>query len=101
MCWLALFGLILAPVNWAWLGLGAAGLATVIFLNRRFYTFLQVRQGLAFALTAVPLHLLYFLVASLGFAIAYAIFHSGRTGGWLSGRRSDSVCAPIKPRASK
>jgi Glycosyl transferase family 2 len=48
----------------------AALLALVIAINLPFYRFLAGRGGWGFALRAIPLHLLYFLCAAGGFAIA-------------------------------
>jgi glycosyltransferase involved in cell wall biosynthesis len=54
----------------AWAALAA--LAVVVFLNRRFYAFLAVKRGAAFAVTCIPLHFLYFLCSAAGFAYAWA-----------------------------
>jgi GT2 family glycosyltransferase len=56
------------------LGIPAASLAGAIFLNRRFYGFLARKEGRAFALGAVPLHLFYYLAAIIGWFCGHAIF---------------------------
>jgi len=43
----------------------------IAVLNRGFYGFLRRRRGFAFAVAAVPLHLLYFACAGVGFAYAW------------------------------
>jgi hypothetical protein len=45
--------------------------ASIAWLNRDFYAFLARKRGLGAAITGLPLHLLYFLTAGLGFAWAY------------------------------
>lgn len=56
------------------LSISAACLAGAIFLNRRFYQFLASKEGLPFALGAIPLHLLYYLAAAIGWVSGHAIF---------------------------
>lgn len=78
---LALSGLAIAMLGWG-LGQGAlvaalaaaASGAAVIVVNLPFYRFLRARRGLAFALRAVPWHLLYYACAGAGFALGAARF---------------------------
>lgn len=60
------------------LSISAACLAGAIFLNRRFYQFLSCKGGLPFALGAIPLHLLYYLAATIGWFSGHAIWFFGR-----------------------
>jgi len=53
-------------------------LAAAIFLNRRFYQFLASKGGWPFALGAIPLHLLYYLAATIGWVSGQAIWFFGR-----------------------
>ena len=66
-----LAGVIFSP--WL-LAISAACLAGAIFLNRRFYQFLAGKEGSPFALGAIPLHLFYYLAATIGWVCGYAIF---------------------------
>ena len=64
-------GVVLAPWR-PWAGaVGLACLVAIAVLNRGFYGFLRRRRGFAFAVAAVPLHLLYFACAGVGFAYAW------------------------------
>jgi len=58
----------LLDVRWLAAIVGAA--AAVVSLNREFYALLLRRGGLTFALACVPLHIVYFNCAGLGFALA-------------------------------
>jgi hypothetical protein len=58
---------VLTPVLAELRGLALACLLAVLVLNRRFYALLADRGGLPLALTAVPLHLLYFLYSGTSF----------------------------------
>lgn len=49
-------------------------LAGAIFLNRRFYQFLARKEGWPLALGAIPLHLFYYLAATIGWVCGHAIF---------------------------
>jgi GT2 family glycosyltransferase len=53
-----------------WLGAIAAGAAAIVAINRDFYALLSRRGGLAFAVACIPLHIVYFVCAGLGFALA-------------------------------
>jgi hypothetical protein len=53
-----------------WLGAIAAAAAAIVAINRDFYALLSRRGGLAFALACIPLHIVYFVCAGLGFAMA-------------------------------
>jgi GT2 family glycosyltransferase len=66
-----LAGVIFSP--WL-LAISAACLAGAIFLNRRFYQFLAGKEGSPFALGAIPLHLFYYLAATIGWVCGHAIF---------------------------
>lgn len=50
-----------------------AALSTTVFLNRRFYGFMKAKRGSAFALSVVPLHLLYFFYSGAGFLAGAAL----------------------------
>jgi len=49
------------------LAAGGAAVLGIVFVQRRFYEFLAQRRGWAFAIGAIPLHLLYFLYSGVGF----------------------------------
>ncbi len=49
-------------------------LAAAIFLNRRFYNFLAEKGGWAFAAGATPLHLFYYLAATIGWFMGRTVF---------------------------
>jgi len=70
--------LALAPWHHALAVAAAIALLVVLGLNRTLYAFFYRQRGLGFALTCVPLHLLYFCCSGLGFAYA-RITPSGRT----------------------
>lgn len=55
-----------------------ACLGGAIFLNRRFYRFLAEKGGRAFAAGAIPLHLFYFLAATIGWICGQGSFVLGR-----------------------
>ncbi len=64
-----------APFS-AWAGLAAGGCATaVLVLNFEFYRFLRRSQGLVFAASAFPLHLLYFVCCGVSVVIALVRWH--------------------------
>ena len=48
-----------------------------IFLNRRFYQFLAHKEGWPFAFGAIPLHLFYYLAATIGWVSGNAIWFIG------------------------
>jgi GT2 family glycosyltransferase len=56
----------------AWV-LALAALVSLLFTNLPFYRFLAARRGLQFALSSVPLHLLYFSCCGVAFALGVAI----------------------------
>lgn len=60
------------------LAMPAACLAGAIYINRRFYQFLSHKEGWPFALGAIPLHLLYYLAATIGWFSGHAIWFFGR-----------------------
>jgi len=64
---------------WMWFAGAAAGMAGLVALNRGFYRFLAERRGWWFALRALPLHALHYLVSGIGFGIGVV--------GYLMGRR--------------
>lgn len=59
----------LAFVDPAWALLALAALLAIIVLNQRIYRFFHRQRGWAFALGAIPLHLLYYGYSALAFAI--------------------------------
>jgi len=65
---LALIFLPLGAIHLYWLGLSAAALLGVVFLNRDLYAFFFRKRGLLFALACIPLHLLYYLYSVLSYA---------------------------------
>jgi GT2 family glycosyltransferase len=67
---LAVAMLPLALLDVRWLVAVAAASASVVAINRDFYALLTRRGGLAFALLCIPLHIVYFVCAGLGFALA-------------------------------
>jgi len=60
--------LALGLVSPALAGIAVAALAAVVVLNRRFYGFLRRQRGGVFAVSCVPLHVLYFVCCGAGFA---------------------------------
>jgi len=78
-----LAGLLSTVIPWAGIGL-LVGLAAIVALNRGFFAFLVRRKGVAFAATALPLHLLYY--SCCGFSVLIAQVH------WqLRSRGNDSI----------
>lgn len=71
----SLAGIYFSPWLWA---VSAACLASAVLLNRRFYRFLAGKEGWMFAAAAIPLHLFYYLAASIGWIAGHAIFALGR-----------------------
>jgi hypothetical protein len=65
---LALISLALPFVPAIW-PLPLLALAVIVLLNREFYALCFHRGGALLALTAIPLHALYFLYSSLSFSI--------------------------------
>jgi hypothetical protein len=59
---------LVAPAMLAAVGVALAGIA---LLNRPFYAFLRRERGMAFALAAFPLHVLYFVSGGVGLAWAW------------------------------
>lgn len=57
-----------AGILFPW-ALAIAGMCIIalIFLNRSFYLFLAGKEGVTFAIAAIPLHFFYFLAASFGY----------------------------------
>ena len=51
-----------------------ACLGGAIFLNRRFYRFLAEKCGSGFAAISIPLHLFYYLAATIGWILGNAVF---------------------------
>lgn len=78
--WSALFVLgFLASLTGAlfslWLlAIPAICLSGALFLNRRFYLFLTIKEGLPTTLGAIPLHYFYYLAASLGWISGHLVF---------------------------
>ncbi|HEV2145818.1 MAG TPA: glycosyltransferase family 2 protein, partial [Longimicrobiaceae bacterium] len=60
-----------APISGQGLAASATALAGVVALNRGFYGFLLRTRGPAFLLAAVPLHLVYYLTATVAAAGGY------------------------------
>ena len=71
---LALFFIPFAAIGLKWLGLSAAALLGVVFLNRDLYAFFFRKRGLFFALACIPLHLLYYLYSMLSYAYVWVEF---------------------------
>jgi len=85
-----LAGLISSVIPWAGIGL-LIGLAAIVALNLDFFAFLVRRRGAAFAVAAVPLHLLYY--SCCGFSVLIAELH------WHLRRRPiDSIRLTAKER---
>jgi glycosyltransferase involved in cell wall biosynthesis len=57
------------------LGAFAAGLALIVGLNADFYRFLAQRRGWGFALSALPLHYLYYCCCGTSVVIALSLWH--------------------------
>jgi GT2 family glycosyltransferase len=58
-------------VDLRWLAGVVASAGAIVALNREFYVLLVRRGGVAFALACIPLHIVYFVCAGLGFALAF------------------------------
>jgi len=72
---LATIASIAAGIFFPWvLALAGICISALIFLNRRFYRFLAEKGGWAFAAGAIPLHLFYYLAATIGWICGRAIF---------------------------
>jgi hypothetical protein len=54
--------------------LGLAVLATTGLINLPFYLRLRLRRGLVFAMLAVPLHIVHYLVCGAAFLAGFAMF---------------------------
>lgn len=59
----------LVLVDLAWALVALAALLTIVVLNREVYRFFYHQRGWAFALAAIPLHLLYYGCSALAFAV--------------------------------
>jgi len=68
---LAVAMLPLLLIDLRWLAAVLTSVGAVVALNRKFYALLGRRGGVAFALACVPLHIVYFVCAGLGFALAF------------------------------
>ena len=64
----AMLPLVVVDVRWT-AAIAAMG-ASIVALNRDFYALLARCGGAAFALLCIPLHIVYFVCAGLGFALA-------------------------------
>ncbi len=53
----------------------AAAVCLVVILNLHFYRFLREQRGLAFALRAIPLHLLYYFVSGISAIVGWMLHH--------------------------
>ena len=74
---------ILFPLfGWYWAALLC--LFAVLIINVDFYQFLVSRKGAAFAMAAVPLHLLYFLYSGFSFGIGVALHLLTKAGSGLT-----------------
>jgi GT2 family glycosyltransferase len=60
----------LGAIDLSWLVAVAVAAAAVVALNRDFYALLARKGGLAFAVACIPLHIVYFVCAGLGFVLA-------------------------------
>jgi glycosyltransferase involved in cell wall biosynthesis len=67
---LAVAMLPLVLLDGRWLAAIAAAAALIVAINREFYSLLRSRGGVLFALLSIPLHIVYFVCAGLGFAFA-------------------------------
>ena len=68
----ALAPLLAAFGNWPAASASAVCLLTLAWINRAFYAFLVLRKGVLFAVSAVPLHILYFLYSGLSVMLGVA-----------------------------
>jgi hypothetical protein len=58
------------PASWrAWAAGASTGVAVLVALNHAFYRYLAARRGVWFALRALPLHALHYLVSGIGFGM--------------------------------
>jgi len=58
--------------------LSASLIAIIPILNYKLYSFFFKRRGLAFAIRAFPLHLLYYLYSSVTFVLCWVAYHLGQ-----------------------
>jgi glycosyltransferase involved in cell wall biosynthesis len=72
---LILLALLTFPWNSWFAGVAILGSALIVWLNRDFYRFLERRRGIRFALSALPLHLVYFSCCGLAVLIALFQWH--------------------------
>jgi len=84
------FVLLQAPV---WLAaVLAAGLGTLVFLNREFYRFFARQRGVLFATAVIPFHLLYYLYSVAGLALGLLAAYAAR--------RQRRIAEPTSPAMS-
>lgn len=57
------------------LAVAATAIAIIVLFNRRFYDFLRRQRGLWFAIRAVPLHLLYYVVNGFSAIFGWMLHH--------------------------
>jgi len=74
-----LASLLCAFIPWAGIGL-LIGLAAIVALNFDFFAFLVRRRGAAFAVAALPLHLLYYSCCGFSVLIAQLYWHLRKRG---------------------
>jgi len=74
-----LAGLLCAVIPWAGIGL-LIGPAVIVALNLDFFAFLVRRKGAAFAVAALPLHLLYYSCCGFSVLIAQLYWHLRKRG---------------------
>ena len=77
---LAGLGVALAPWRPALLVGAALGLAGVVALNRRLFSFFFRRRGLVFAAACAPLHVLYYLYSAASYALVWVAWRVGGLG---------------------
>jgi len=82
------------------LAAGGAAVLGIVFVQRRFYRFLAQRRGWGFAVSAIPLHLLYFLYSGVGFSAGLIAHCFDRVRKALSGAPADRVEAAAAPSAA-
>jgi cellulose synthase/poly-beta-1,6-N-acetylglucosamine synthase-like glycosyltransferase len=89
----ALLGL-MSPLRTELLWIAVGALAAALVINRRWFGFLRRERGLAFAVTCVPLHLLYLLYSGLSFVYVWLALRAGSA----PSQRGSVTAADREPR---
>ncbi|MEP6690223.1 MAG: glycosyltransferase [Gemmatimonadaceae bacterium] len=70
---LVMLALAIVAPQWLWLALAGAALVPVVGINAPLYLFFARERGAWFALCAIPLHFLYYLVSGVSVVVGYLL----------------------------